>query len=148
IELRIMEGLSRNIHQDLNSGVIDMAVLFSGQPTHGLRTRPLLTEELFLVKCRSGYQRNADIATVSRRELAETPLLLPERGNGLRDLIDQLFHSIGIESRPRVELGSLCTMLGAVKGGYGATILPWGAFSREHAQGSVSAYRLEDVSMP
>ena len=148
IELRITEGLSRNIHQDLNSGVIDIAILFSGQPTYGFRTRPLLTEELFLVKCADEHRCNTGIGTMSRRELAEMALLLPERGNGLRDLVDQLFHSIGIESRPRVELGSLRTMLEAVKEGYGTTILPWGAFSREYAQGSVSAYRIEEISMP
>ncbi len=148
IELRIMEGLSRHIHQELNSGVIDIAILFSGQPTHGLKARPLLTEELFLVKRAAENQCDSGIGTLSRRELAETPLLLPERGNGLRDLIDHLFHSIGIESRPRVELGSLCTMLEAVEQGFGATILPWGAFSREHARGSVSAYRLEEMSVP
>lgn len=148
IELRLMEGLSRQVHQSLNNGSVDVAVLFSGQPTHGLKTQPLLTEELFLIKKTPPNRRPGQVGVMSARDLADQQLLLPERGNGLRDLIDSLLQSLGIEHKPTVELGSLSTMLEAVKRDFGATILPWGAFAHEEKTGIVSAYRIEGLCIP
>lgn len=148
VQLHIMEGLSRHVLQNLSRGGVDIAVLFSGQNTAGLEARSLMTEELFLVgqaHRRRGSQRG--VGAISVQALSELPLLLPERGNGLRDIVDQLFHSLALSMAPRVELGSLSTMVNAVKQGLGVTLLPWGAFAQEFEAGTLTAYRIEGLSM-
>jgi DNA-binding transcriptional LysR family regulator len=148
IQLHIMEGLSRQIHQALNNATIDMAVKFSGQSMHGFKARRLLTEELFVVTGTGGITPDRGIETISLDTLRDMRLLLPERGNGLRDQVEKLLASIGISVNPLVELGSLTTIIEATEKGIGATILPWGAFQREHAAGKLHAYRLEGLSIP
>ena len=147
IELNLMEGLSRQIHQSLNAGSLDIAILFVGQSTHGLKTIPLLTEELFIIKRGNSGHAVDTVGTMTRRDLAEQTLLLPEQGNGLRDLIDPLFHSIDLDIRPRAEIGTLKTMIDAVTAGIGTTILPWGAFAKEHRAGTIAAFRLSGISI-
>jgi LysR family nitrogen assimilation transcriptional regulator len=148
IQLHIMEGLSRQIHQALNNATVDMAVQFSGQSMHGFKARRLLTEELFVVTGTGGIKPDRRIETINLNALREMRLMLPERGNGLRDLVEKLLESIGISANPLIELGSLTTIIEATEKGIGATILPWGAFQREHAAGRLHAYRLEGLSIP
>ncbi len=142
IQLHLMEGLSRQMHRALNTATVDMVIQFSGQPTHGFRTRDLLTEELFLVSGNEGRDMDKTVQTIGVNELRALRLLLPERGNGLRDLCERVLASVGVTSNPLVELGSLTTMIEAAEKGIGATLLPWGAFHREHAAGKLRARRI------
>lgn len=149
IQLHIMEGLSRQIHQALNNAAIDMAIQFSGQSLHGFKAQRLLTEELFVVTSALGKpSHRGEINTIALDELREMRLMLPGRGNGLRDLVERLLKNIGIAANPIVELGSLTTIIEATKKGIGATILPWGAFQQEFSAGRLCAYRLEGLSIP
>lgn len=145
IQLHLMEGLSRQMHRALDTASVDMVIQFSGQSTHGFKTRSLLTEELFLVSGTRGRGVDHTVGTISVNELRELRLLLPERGNGLRDLCEQVLASVGVTSNPLVELGSLTTMIEAAEKGIGATLLPWGAFRREHAAGKLRARRIEGL---
>ena len=149
IQLRIVEGLSRQVHQDLNSGSIDIAVLFSSQQMTGLARRPLYTEELFVLKSADqSASRTGEVGTISLQELMSEPLLLPERGTGMRDWVDGLLHSMGVSVLPKAEIGSVNTTLRAIEKGIGLSILPWGAFAKEEREGMISAHRIEGVCIP
>jgi LysR family nitrogen assimilation transcriptional regulator len=145
IELHIMEGMSRQLHQTLVNARVDMIVQFSGQPEHGLRVRRLATEELFLISSIRGKKVDRKITTISVDSMREMPLLLPEKGNGLRDLLDKVLAGTGVEIKPLAELGSATTLAEAAKKGIGATVLPWGAFHREHAAGRLHVHRIENL---
>lgn len=147
IRLHLMEGLSRHMHQALNTGKADMVIQFSGQPTHGLQTTRLLTEELFLVSANHGSVPAHEIGVLPLSRVREMRLLLPERGNGLRDLVEEQLAPFGIAMTPVAELGSLTTILEAAEKGIGATLLPWGAFHRQYHAGTLRAERIENLPL-
>lgn len=149
IHLRIVEGLSRQVHQALDSGSVDIAVLFASQQMTGLARRPLYTEELFVLK--SSVQSEippGEVGIITLQELLNAPLLLPERGNGLRDWIDGLLHNMGLTVQPKAEIGSVNTTLRAIERGIGLSILPWGAFAKEAREGTIAAHRIEGICIP
>ena len=145
IELHIMEGMSRQLHQALINANLDMAIQFSGQPEHGLKVRRLATEELFLISSSGGRQGDRKHVTVPLANLLDMRLLLPQKGNGLRDLLDKVLADSGVVIKPLAELGSAATLAEAAGKGIGATVLPWGAFHREHADGKLRVDRIEHL---
>jgi DNA-binding transcriptional LysR family regulator len=147
IHLHLMEGLSRQMHQALINAKADMVIQFSGQSEHGLRARRLLTEELFIVRANPDGTARPEVGTIPLSRLCKMPLLLPERGNGLRDLVEQQLATLGVAVTPLAELGSLTTIIEATEKGIGATLLPWGAFHRHYVSGTVRADRLDDLTI-
>jgi LysR family nitrogen assimilation transcriptional regulator len=147
IQLHIMEGLSRQMHQALNSARVDMVIQFSGQSEHGLKARHLLTEELFVVSSDRGKTPEQHVGTIPSSRLPEMRLLLPERGNGLRDLVEEQLSKLAVTVTPVAELGSLTTIIDATEKGIGATLLPWGAFHRQHLAGILRADRIENLTI-
>lgn len=145
IALHIMEGMSRQLHHSLTHAAVDMVIQFSGQPEHGLQVRRLATEELFLISSKAGGKAGQKITTVSLDSLRSMPLLLPERGNGLRDLVDQALLEVGVEIQPLAELGSAATLVEAAETGIGVTLLPWGSFQRGYAAGKLKVQRIKGL---
>ncbi len=144
IALHIMEGMSRQLHRALTQASVDMVIQFSGQPEHGLKVRRLATEELFLISS-SGKRAGRKVTEVSLDSLRKMPLLLPERGNGLRDLVDQVLLEAGVEIKPLAELGSAATLAEAAEKGMGATLLPWGSFQQGYAAGKLKVQRIKNL---
>jgi len=149
IYLKVYEALSRHVAQGLNNGMVDVAVLFSSQTMTGLNVWPLYTEELFVLRSsRQSKARPGEVGTISLDEFASQPLLLPEQGNGLRDLMDAVFNSLGISIEPRAQLGSVNSILRAVEKGIGISVLPWPTFAREEREGTITAHRIEGICIP
>lgn len=148
VALHIMEGMSRQLHRAVTNASVDMVIQFSGQPVHGLKTEKLATEELFLISSAPGQAQAAaarDVGEVSLDQLRHMPLLLPERGNGLRDLLDKALLDRGVEVTPLAELGSAARLAEAAIQGVGATLLPWGSFHQAHADGRLRVQRIRGL---
>lgn len=148
IALHIMEGMSRQLHRAVTNASVDMVIQFSGQPVHGLKVERLATEELFLISSAQGRAQSGGVNEVSEIALAELrnmPLLLPERGNGLRDLLDKALLEKGLKITPLAELGSAARLAEAAVKGVGATLLPWGSFHQAHADGKLRVQRIREL---
>ena len=145
ISLHIMEGMSRQLHRALTNASVDMVIQFSGQPEHGLKVRRLATEELFLISGTRGKKAMGKVTEVSLDALRSMPLLLPERGNGLRDLLDQALRDVGMEIKPLAELGSAARLAEAAEKGIGATLLPWGSFHEAYSAGKLQVQRIRNL---
>ncbi len=145
IALHIMEGMSRQLHRAVTNASVDMVIQFSGQPVHGLKVQRLATEELFLISSAQGHTQAGQVSEVSLAEMRDMPLLLPERGNGLRDLLDKALLEKGLEITPLAELGSAARLAEAAVKGTGATVLPWGSFHQAHAAGKLRVQRISGL---
>jgi LysR family nitrogen assimilation transcriptional regulator len=148
VALHIMEGMSRQLHRAVTNASVDMVIQFSGQAVHGLKTDRLATEELFLISSAPGQAQAAaarEVGEVSLDQLRQMPLLLPERGNGLRDLLDKALLDKGVEITPLAELGSAARLAEAAIQGVGATLLPWGSFHQAHADGKLRVQRIRGL---
>ncbi|MBN9430573.1 MAG: LysR family transcriptional regulator [Burkholderiales bacterium] len=139
IHMQIAEGISGYVNEWLNTGRLDLAVVFD--KSAGPSNHENLVREELLVVSPSG-QRPGDAADCAGIALRELPFVLPGRSNKLRGVIDAYTHELGFLLKPVAEIDSLAAMIGAVEAGLGHTILPFGAVRAALKDGRVAVTRL------
>lgn len=135
VRLHMVESMSGHLTAMLNARQLDLAVLFdtrlhqARQAGGGRRwgVRPLLEEDLFLVRRAAAPRLPAEIAIA---DLADEPLILPTGPHGLRSTLDTAFAGAGIAPRVVLEVDSLAMVMAAVDAGLGSTLQPWTALGR------------------
>jgi LysR family nitrogen assimilation transcriptional regulator len=124
ILLQISENLSGLLGELILNNRLDMAILYATHGSEGLLRRPLLIERLCLVGPAALAPPLGADNTVSVRQLADVPLVLPSHSNGLRALVDAAFSRHGLKPRIVAEIDSLPSLRAAAECGFAATILP------------------------
>jgi LysR family tcuABC transcriptional regulator len=132
IQLNVIEGLSGHLEQMTRVGQLDLAVLFSQNAATDLSVEPLLTEELFVILPVGSPLVTPERRSLTLREVAALPLILPSPGHGLRRRIALEFERINLPLDAVAEVDSLPLLMSCVADGVGATIKPMGAI---HALG-------------
>ncbi|MDO4997564.1 MAG: LysR family transcriptional regulator [Neisseria sp.] len=120
--LRITEGLTSTLQDNLLHGKIDMALLHN--PTHfaEIDTHLLHEEELCLMAAKND-ERFAKQNRVDAATLASLPLILPSVPNTFRLLIEQEMARHNLKANVILEMDSVETMLQLVGEGMGYSIL-------------------------
>jgi LysR family nitrogen assimilation transcriptional regulator len=124
ITLRISEGLTNVIVGGLIAKKIDLGLIPAEPIDKALSSTRLLTEPMFLIgpgkfdDANSGSVRT----TVTLRKLARYPLLLPSRGNVLREQIETLAKRSGVVLDIREDVDSSAVIKHLVVSGLGYTI--------------------------
>lgn len=138
LHLVFVEATTVGLDAQLASGQVDLGVL--GLPAAGseLRTIPLFEEELVLVVPRD--HPLAEKSLVSLEDLANLPLILPQRGSAYRDELDQSTQAAGLTLHPRAEVDSLRLVAALCFEGAGYAIVPSGAVSPRRAEADLWAY--------
>ena len=124
VTLRISEGLTNTIISGLIAKKIDLGLIPAEPMAKALSSTPLLTEPMFLIgpgKFDNGKAGSAR-AAVTLRKLARYPLLLPSRGNVLREQIETLAKRSGIRLDIREDVDSSAVIKHLVVSGLGYTI--------------------------
>ena len=130
--LNVVEGLSGHLEHMTRVGQLDLAVLFSQTAASELSVEPLLEEELFVILPTNNSLVAPDRASLTLREVAALPLILPSPGHGLRKRIALEFERINLALDTVAEVDSLPLLMHCVAQGIGATIKPMAAI---HALG-------------
>lgn len=145
IQLRIFDGSGGQLNEWLESGQIDIAILFR----YGSDARPedhaLATIESYLIGpaddplLRKGSVRFA--------QLHELPLVLPGTPNAMRIVLDQLARQHGVSLRVQIQCDALATQknLAAEAGVY--AILWRQAIAREMQEGRLRGAKIVDPGM-
>ncbi len=120
-QLTLTEGFSLLMLDGLRTGHLDMAVLYNPPPSPDLEMSTLHTEALVLISPR---RAKAATRTISLREVAAMPLILPSRPNAFRLLIDTEMNGIGQTPKIVMEVDGLNAILSLVKEGLGHAVLP------------------------
>ncbi|MBM0205290.1 hypothetical protein JNW90_21295, partial [Micromonospora sp. STR1s_5] len=102
---------------------LELAILFRDKSTPGIDVQPIVREELFLATAAGSIAGT----TITMREVARLPLVLPSSTHTLRSLIDASFAELGIDLTVVADVDSLPTMRRAAASGLAATILPMSA---------------------
>ncbi len=121
---RITENFEGKLAADLRDGIIDMALFHDIAPLPGFFHIPVLEEPLALIG-RASLLARGDIAPAALAAIAAgVPLVLPGPSHAIRRMIDTLYAAE--RGRPDLvaEIESFETLAGAVRHGFGATILP------------------------
>lgn len=144
IRLRIVEGYSGFLREWLQSGRLDLSLLYGDNVDAALVKRPLLDDRLALISSSAG---KALPRKLSMQDLTRWPLVLPGPDHGLRRIIDDACGASGIALNVVAEIESLSSVKRAVEAGLGSTILPRGSVAEEIADGRLRASDIDSPSM-
>jgi LysR family nitrogen assimilation transcriptional regulator len=141
---QIRESTSDVIHQWLNAGEVDVALMYNPEPGPTIDIQPLVTEPLFLITPGTPRARalaRADFPeTCSIEDLARLPLILPRSPHSIRVLVERLCAGHNVHPNVAFESDSIRSTKGIVEHGIGCTI-----FSRSFLERELSKQRLAAV---
>jgi DNA-binding transcriptional LysR family regulator len=142
--LRIVTGLSGYIHDWLQRGEVDVAVLYSQQADDSLLVEKLFDEELHLVFKPGVLPGKA--RSISFADVCKLPLVLPAQRHGLRTLIEAHATSKGLSLDVQVETDSFRVLTNLASRGTYATILPARSIRGKIEAGFVEIRRITNPS--
>jgi DNA-binding transcriptional LysR family regulator len=136
IKVHIVEAMTGGLEEWIQSGKLDVALLYNHRPYENIAWTETVVEDLLAI-CPPG----SDIAgqkAVGFGGLARLPMTLPGRPNELRNVIEQVSAKAGIEANVAIDCDSLPGIVQLVRQGY-VSILPEFAVQDEIARGEVVA---------
>ena len=137
IRTRIAMGYAGTLHQWLETGEIDVALLYGAERLPNIHAQPLLEEALWVVGPPAAkLKANKPVPLAS---LVGKPLILPSGPHGIRTLVDHACAVAKVELTIVTETNAMSVQKSLVLGGHGLTILPPIACSEELASRLVSA---------
>ncbi len=123
---------------------IELGVVGAARPHRGLVFEPFVRDELVVI-CPTDHALAA-AGTVALADLALYPLILQQRGSGVRAVLEAAFRTEGIRMRDidvALELGLQQSVRVAVLDGLGITVISRLAVERDVQEGRLSAVRVE-----
>jgi LysR family nitrogen assimilation transcriptional regulator len=144
--ISISEGLSANMQEWLQTGRLDIALLYNAMPAPDIEIAPLRDEELLLVQARPpGLAEDPPPPPISLAAVAALPLVIPSRPNAIRMQVETEMANIGCRPMVALEIDGVSAILDLVADGAGAALL-----SRHAVASSIrpSAYQMRAVTDP
>lgn len=142
IRIRIAMGYAGDLQQWLETGDIDVAILYGVEREPNIEATPLLEEPLWVVGPRSARLRRHK--PVSLASLTGKPMILPSGPRGIRTLVDHACAVSNVELTIVAETNAMSIQKSLVLGGHGLTILPPIAFANELSGKQLTAAPLVD----
>ncbi|MBP8146489.1 MAG: LysR family transcriptional regulator [Acidovorax sp.] len=141
--LALVEGFSVNIAEWLTTGRIDLGLVYTPEPHPLIEITPVLQENLSLI---GPAQRLTGRASVPFSRLGEFPLIVPQRGQVFRKLIEAQAALLQVKLDVAWEVSSVPAILDLVRGGHGFAALTNSAMRGD--MGSTGATQPGLVSVP
>lgn len=136
IRIRIAMGYAGTLLRWLQSGEVDLALLYGADRSPEVQTTPLIEEPLWVIAPAAAKLRPRK--PVPLAELAERPLILPSSTHGIRTLVDHACAVAGLSLTLAAETNALSVQRSLVLGGHGWTILPPLAVADDLRSGQLS----------
>ncbi|WP_417819314.1 LysR family transcriptional regulator [Terasakiella sp.] len=125
VKLRVTQLLSGALQESLLNGRLDIGILFEGNVSPALRSRPLWSERLFFIT--TPHERWQGVEMIDYADCLSHPFILPGPKHGLRDVLEQAARKIDKRLNVVVEAESLAVQMELVCRGLGCTILSFEA---------------------
>lgn len=135
IELRFVEGFSRELEKALIRGDISLAVMHDPPVRSDVLRRELLVESLYLV----GPPGSLDKDEYTLAEAVTLPLIMPPRPNFLRIIFDRAADEQGLQPNIVQRVDGVWHLKALVRSGHGYTLLTYGGALTEIAAGTLTA---------
>jgi LysR family nitrogen assimilation transcriptional regulator len=127
--LAIVEGLSTHLAEWVSTGRVDIGLLHNPESQPSLEIIPVLQEPLVLVSPAGSKVGKA--ATINFEDLADYPLIMPERAHVIRKLIETQAALTGLKLQVAWEISSVRSILDLVRAGHGHAVLSRNAIAIE-----------------
>ncbi len=146
VHLSISKGLSGAILGGLNSGHLDLVVLYNAQPSRETDVAHLLDEDLVLVRARPpGLLEDPPPGPIALSEVAQLPLVIPTRPNAIRMHVESEMAQIGCTPQVALEIDGVSAILDLVADGAGCAVLSRNALLNSPRP---SAYTAQAIGTP
>lgn len=122
----IVEGLSAHIAEWITSGRADLGLVYNPEPSSALEITPLLREPLCLVEPAgkaAARGKRAAPATLPLAEIGAYPLILPERHQSIRRLLETQATLAGVPLAIACEVSSVPAIIDLVCARMGHAVL-------------------------
>jgi len=141
ISIRIVEAMTAGLDEWIQSGKLDVALLYNHKAFANVAWSEMMVEDLMLIVPPTsplwGVER------ISFRELQRIPLVLPGAPNVLRTVMQRYCARLDMELNVAIDCDSLPAIAQLVRGGY-YTVMPHFAMAFEIAAGQMSAVPIVD----
>jgi LysR family nitrogen assimilation transcriptional regulator len=142
VSIRLVESHSGFLHEWLEAGRLDLAILFNVTDAQGLELSPLIVDEIYLISPAEAARHGDEVRFV---EIDQLDLFMSSQPHGLRRQVDDTSFLVwGRAARVKAEVDALSTIKRMVEAGLGHTLLPLAAVREELAAGTLSARRIVD----
>lgn len=122
IRLRLAMGYAGTLAKWLETGEIDAALLYGAEHLPNIEIKPLVEEPLWVVWPKN-YKLKAG-KTVTLKEFAKHPVILPSTSHGIRTLMDHACAVADVQLEIAAEANALSVQRSLVINGHGLSILP------------------------
>ncbi|WP_077033773.1 LysR family transcriptional regulator [Pelomonas sp. KK5] len=143
-ELAIMEGFSVHLTEWLLTGRCDLAMIYNPEPLPALDILPLRRDELCLFSAADQAPKKGPL---SLEALAKLPLVLPQRGQIFRSLLEAAAAQAGVQLNVAWEVSSVPAIMDLVAAGIGHAALDENALQAYGQPGRIKLTRFSDASL-
>lgn len=146
ITLQLTEEITGNLVQQLQSGRINLAVLFDDDQLGNFIAAALIDEDLAFI-CRADSAHAPRGHAIRFADALAVPLILPAQQQGVRPRLEQVARSAGLTFADVIEINSIAILKSALLADMGATILPVAPLQAEIASGVLAACPIIDPAI-
>lgn len=139
VKLHIVEAMTGYLDEWIQSGKLDIALLYNHKAYENVAWTEMMVEELMVIAA-AGSEVGA-LDKVQFTSLGDMPLVLPGTPNTLRNVLERLTSRMDLDIKVALDCDSLPGILQLVKAGY-FTVLPSFAVKQEIADGTLKAVPL------
>jgi LysR family nitrogen assimilation transcriptional regulator len=137
VTLRFIDGDSEFLREEVEKSRLDLALAYEDEFFPVVHRQPLFRQNHYLISSkRSAHPKTT---TISLKDVAKIPLVLPAGLNARRVVIDRTFAEAGLSLNLAAEAVTVSSELSAVRSGAGSTILNLG---------DMSGFSLDDFADP
>jgi LysR family nitrogen assimilation transcriptional regulator len=137
VTLKFIDGDSEFLREEVEKGRLDLALAYEDEFFPVVLRQPLFRQNHYLISNRRSAPPTTP--TISLKEIAKVPLVLPGELNARRVVIDRTFAQAGLSLNLAAEAVTVSSELSAVRSGAGSTILNLG---------DMSGFSLDDFAEP
>lgn len=120
VKLVVAEAMSGFVAEWLQTGRVDLGILYTDLLPPGIIAEPLADEELVVLAPTGTARARLNAADLLRN----LQLILPSTAHGLRGVADGVIKALGLIPAPAIEVDSFRNIAALVATGHGCSILP------------------------
>lgn len=143
--LSVSEGLSMTTQEWLQTGRLDIALLYNPSYTPDIETVDLLTEDLYLIGPITQNAKDKNTEQIELKELSKIALIMPARPNSLRMLVETQLSQLNKKPIIALEIDGISAILDLVNEGLGHAILPGYAIDQATRKNQFSMQRIKGL---
>lgn len=134
ISIHLIEAMSGNLDEWINTGRLDIGLLYEHREVDHLHSTELMEEPLVLVQSTRHADKQQD--SIRLVDALDMPLVLPDHPHVLRNLLEQYAAKVGVRLKAAINCDSLPGIIRLVRDGY-ATIFSEFGVSQEVNRGEL-----------